>query len=246
MGGRPVIVMNTAYDLHNGRECDILIGAYAERVYESGGDPLLLPAIEDRAFYRRSLASAQGVLLIGGKDYPPSFYGEEPHPRTNLSRMRSECDLWFGECALASSLPVFGICAGCQLLAILDGGKLIQHLDNADDVHTAGKSHSATVVADGWLSSILHLSPGDDFTVNSFHREQFSPSGGAPGDAEAFRGDGAGLRRQCGGDRTARSRTDGAGRAVSPGENGRPRPRLFLRAHGAGGGNVPAATCRFE
>ena len=172
---RPIIVMNTAYDTHNSRECDILIGAYAERVYESGGDPLLAPTIGDREFLRRSLAPAHGVLLIGGKDYPPSFYGEEPHPRTNLARMRSECDLWFGECALASSLPVFGICAGCQLLAILDGGKLIQHLDNADDVHTAGKIHSATVVADGWLSRILRLSPGDDFTVNSFHHQAVRP-----------------------------------------------------------------------
>ena len=175
MGGRPIIVLNTAYDMHNSRECDILIGAYAERVYESGGDPLLVPTIMDREFLRRSLAPARGVLLIGGKDYPPSLYGEKPHPRTNLSRMRPECDLWFGECALASSLPVFGICAGCQLLAILDGGKLIQHLDNADDVHTAGKIHRATVVADGGLSRILRRSPGDDFTVNSFHHQAVRP-----------------------------------------------------------------------
>ena len=174
MGQRPIIVLNTAYDVHNSRECDILIGAYAERVYESGGDPLLVPTIEDREFLRRTLAPAQGVLLIGGRDYPPSFYGEEPHPLTNLGRLRPQCDLWFGECALASSLPVFGICAGCQLLAILDGGKLIQHLDDSDE-HAVGKRHRAAVAADGWLSRILRLSPGDDFIVNSFHHQAVRP-----------------------------------------------------------------------
>ena len=70
---------------------------------------------------------------------------------------------------------VLGVCAGCQLLAIAAGGKLIQHLPNAEEAHRGGKSHSATLLAAGALGAALDLRPGEEFTVNSFHHQAVAP-----------------------------------------------------------------------
>lgn len=172
MKKQPVILLNAAFDTYNNRECNILIGQYAERVAAVGGIPLILPVIENRELIVNSLTAADGVLLIGGKDYPAEFFGETTHPAADITRKRPRYDLWLSQYLLQdSTLPVLGICAGCQMLAIADGGKLCQHLPNADEYHRGGKFHSAAICADGWLSRSLGVAPGRDFTVNSFHHQ---------------------------------------------------------------------------
>lgn len=172
---RPVILLNTAVDLHNGRECEILVSQYAERVSDAGGVPILIPSIEKEEIIQTLLARADGVLLIGGKDYPPSFYGETAHPATQTTRMRPLFDLAFARAALQSDLPILGICAGCQLLNIALGGKLIQHLGNAEK-HTQGAMHEATIVRDGFFSRAVGKKAGEKITVNSFHHQAVDPA----------------------------------------------------------------------
>ena len=171
MKNPPVILINAAFDIHNTRECNILVGQYAERVADAGGIPLILPVIEERKLIVDSLHSADGVLLIGGKDYPAEFFGEKMHPAADTTRKRPAYDLMLGKYVLNQTrLPVLGICAGCQLLAISDGGKLCQHLDNADEYHR-GKIHEAQIITSGRMSRILQLDSGSRFTVNSFHHQ---------------------------------------------------------------------------
>ena len=187
--GRPVILLNTAVEMINSRECDVLISCYAERVSASGAVPLLIPATENREPVEEALALADGVLLIGGKDYPPACYGCTPAPETDLTRRRPYCDIALGKAVMECAMPVLGICGGCQLLAILGGGRLIQHLPNAGQ-HTGGTTHAATLAADGYLARALDLAPGDGFTINSFHHQAVDPEqpGGFRITARAFDG----------------------------------------------------------
>lgn len=171
MKKRPVIALNMAMSVFNGREVHYLIDSYAERVWQAGGDPSLVPTLLHGSYCESVLEKAQGVLLIGGKDYPPSFYGEEPHPQTDLGRLRPSFDLEFGQAALDTNLPVFGICAGFQLLNILHGGKLCQHLDNAEEAHKGGLSHKAEITQEGWMSRSLGLKKGEEYIANSFHHQ---------------------------------------------------------------------------
>lgn len=171
---RPVILINMAVDVVNRRECEVLISQYAQRVADAGGVPMLIPSIEDSGLIGTLLDMADGVLLIGGKDYDPRSYGEGPHPETDLTRMRPHFDLAFGAAVLKRDLPVLGICAGCQLLAIVTGNKLIQHLDNASE-HRNGARHAATVVHPGFLARALETAPGTAITVNSFHHQAVDP-----------------------------------------------------------------------
>ena len=158
----------------NGREIEYLISEYAWRVSAAGAVPMLCPSIEKPELIESLLAAADGVLLIGGKDYDPRSYGEAPHPETVMTRKRPEFDLVFARAALRRDLPILGICAGCQLLNIVTGGKLVQHLGNADE-HTQGVTHAATVTAPGFFARAVGAAVGSQVTVNSFHHQAVDP-----------------------------------------------------------------------
>jgi gamma-glutamyl-gamma-aminobutyrate hydrolase PuuD len=75
------------------------------------------------------LEGATGLLLPGGGDIDPAWYGRPRHPRTHRvshRRDRFECTLL--EAALERDMPVLAICHGMQLLNVFLGGPLHQHL----------------------------------------------------------------------------------------------------------------------
>jgi gamma-glutamyl-gamma-aminobutyrate hydrolase PuuD len=174
MSSEPVILINMAVGTYMGRECEQLISSYAQRVSDAGAVPMLIPSVEKREIIETLLDMANGVLLIGGKDYPPSYYGELPHEKTGMDRLRPHFDIAFGEAVMRRELPVLGICAGCQLLNIISGGKLIQHLPNADE-HTGGTFHEAQVIKDGFFARAVGKATGEKITVNSFHHQALDP-----------------------------------------------------------------------
>ena len=172
---RPRILLNMAVDVLNRREVEVLNSEYSGNVWAGGAVPLLCPSIEREELIESMLDLADGVILIGGRDYDPRlYYGEEPVPETNLNRLRPKFDLVFARAVLRRDLPVLGICAGCQLLNIVTGGKLIQHLPDAE-LHRDGKTHEAAVTEQGFFSRALHAAPGAKFTVNSFHHQAVDP-----------------------------------------------------------------------
>lgn len=172
---RPVILMNMAVDMVAGKECDTLNSQYSQWVAEAGGLPVLMPSIEEPELIESWLDLADGVLLVGGKDYLPEHYGCKPHPETFLGRMRPHFDIAFAQAVMRRNMPVLGICAGCQLINIVTGGKLIQHLDNANEAHRDGKFHPARICRSGFFANALQLASGDEITVNSFHHQAVDP-----------------------------------------------------------------------
>ena len=129
----PVILLNLGVDIIKNRENAVIISQYVQRVSDSGAVPMLIPSVEKTQIIETLLDMADGVLLIGGRDYDPADYGEKVHPETVMNRIRPHFDIAFGKAVLRRQMPVLGICAGCQLLNIVAGGKLIQHLDNAGE-----------------------------------------------------------------------------------------------------------------
>ncbi len=111
--------------------------SYVTAVQRAGGVALLLPA-DARAGEQpeRWLDLVDGLLLCGGADIDPSFYGAEPHPETRGTvPERDAFEIALCRAALDRDLPLLGICRGMQLLNVARGGTLIQHLP--DDVgHT--------------------------------------------------------------------------------------------------------------
>jgi putative glutamine amidotransferase len=79
------------------------------------------------------LAGADAVVLGGSEtDVHPGLYGQERGPDlvgTDLTRHLR--DLAALRAALRSDLPILGVCSGAQLLNVLHGGTLHQHLPAA-------------------------------------------------------------------------------------------------------------------
>ncbi len=132
---------------------------YFEAVEKSGGLPVLLPPLpaEDIPY---ALSKLNGLLLIGGDDYPPSLYGEKPEPKTSIMvKTRADFDVALAKAALAMpELPILGVCAGCQVLNITCGGSLVQDIP----------SHHPE-------SKIVHGGPYDAKEGPHRHRVSFEP-----------------------------------------------------------------------
>jgi putative glutamine amidotransferase len=118
--------------------------SYSLAVQRAGAIALLLPPDDlAEAAPERWLDRIDALLLSGGNDIDPVFYGQAPHPETTGVRPeRDRFETVLTRAALERGMPVLGICRGMQLLNIARGGDIVQHLPDvvghADHRHTPG------------------------------------------------------------------------------------------------------------
>lgn len=101
---------------------------YCDAVALAGGLPVALPHHPDRV--DSYLDRLNGVVVTGGAfDIDPALFGAaERHPSVHLKSHRTLFELALVKGALARDLPLLGICGGQQLLAVVLGGSLVQHI----------------------------------------------------------------------------------------------------------------------
>jgi len=72
-----------------------------------------------------------GLMLPGGPDVDPTFYGEEPHPKIGMTLYQKDrFEIALIKAALAAEKPIFGICRGIQIMNVAMGGTLYQDLES--------------------------------------------------------------------------------------------------------------------
>lgn len=152
---RPVIGVSAAHHI-NDKRFSIAENYFAE-VIRAGGLPVLLPQTDDPALIGEILSHIDGLLLSGGGDIDPARYGEERQPECGQpSLARDEFELQIASRAKEMGMPVFGICRGVQILAVLYGSTLIQDIEKATGIpritHYQPEPHSAPHHA-------VHLTP---------------------------------------------------------------------------------------
>ncbi len=100
---------------------------YVDSVEQAGGRALVVPPSEEAI--EETLDVLDGIVFSGGIDIDPSHYGAERHPSTDPAQAHRDAgELRLLEAALERDLPTLAICRGFQLLNVLRGGDLIQHL----------------------------------------------------------------------------------------------------------------------
>ena len=105
----------------------LIPAAYVEAVRRAGGRPVLVPPSEDGV--DETLDVLDGIIFSGGADVDPSIYGAEPHPETDSPQAHRDAgELALLRAALERDLPTLAICRGFQLLNVVRGGDLVQHL----------------------------------------------------------------------------------------------------------------------
>ncbi|MBQ6946429.1 MAG: gamma-glutamyl-gamma-aminobutyrate hydrolase family protein [Clostridia bacterium] len=133
---------------------------------------------EAHAFYLPELSTDyDGLLLCGGSDIHPKYYGEEINGSVDIDHQRDEAEFLLLDAFVKAGKPVFGICRGLQLINAYCGGTLIQHLPQTAE-HRSGQSgvdliHPAVTVEGSLLRQLL----GGEAQVNSYHHQAI----GAPG-----------------------------------------------------------------
>ena len=103
---------------------------YVESVHQAGGRALLVPPSDDAV--QETLDVLDGIVFSGGIDIDPAVYGAERHPATDPAQAHRDAgELALLAAALERDIPTLAICRGFQLLNVLRGGDLVQHLPEA-------------------------------------------------------------------------------------------------------------------
>jgi putative glutamine amidotransferase len=128
------------------------------------------------------LETCNGVVLSGGVDIHPDFFGRDtdyPNAPAKFNKRRDEFELKLFNAA-KDKMPVLGICRGLQLVNVAQGGTLIKDLDNLNETHTAidstvaDKQHEVVVEKGTLLNQITQV---ENNKVTSAHHQAIDELG---------------------------------------------------------------------
>jgi len=159
--------------------------AYIHCIVEAGGIPFLLPNIPGDDHVAEVLNTLDGVLLSGGGDIDPAYWGEALHPEASLvDPLRDQFELALTREALRRDLPILGICRGVQVITVATGGDLWQDVPSqypTDIMHRQSAlrsepTHTVTVKGGSLLARVLqpetvNFEADLNVSVNSFHHQ---------------------------------------------------------------------------
>lgn len=155
---------------HYALRCD-----YSDVITSLGAVPLYIPYCLD---IDRILESIDGLIIPGGdEDINPKFYGQKIiSDKVKVNDKRASFELSLAKRALELDMPIFGICNGLQLINVVMGGTLIQHIPDriqSDINHEQPKpkeipTHSVFIKEDTLFRS---LSEADKIEVNTTHHQ---------------------------------------------------------------------------
>ena len=149
---------------------------YAQTLVSHGATVVMLPYIDEDIDHYLSLCN--GLLIPGGDyDIDPVYYGENVNKHTNVSNgIRENFEFKLLKKAINLEMPILGICAGQQLLNVLLGGSLIQHIPdyikgNIVHKHNGDQSinwHDINIIENTLLHKIIGV---HQYKVNSHHHQ---------------------------------------------------------------------------
>ena len=131
----------------------------------AGADPIdLVPGT-------KTLPELDGLLLPGGWDVDPSFYGEQRDEKVgDTDPELDETELALFRQARERQIPILGICRGQQVINVAMGGSLVQHLED-HDARALGRSHLAHTIEVDPSSELGKAAGEDEIHVNSLHHQ---------------------------------------------------------------------------
>ena len=176
----PVIGICAAIESARWAAWEVLVNlsprTYSLAVQRAGGLALILPPDDVVAESPDELLDMlDGLILAGGSDVDPASYGAQPHPDTRGTRPeRDRFEIALGTRALERDMPVLGICRGMQMLNVIQGGTLNQHVREVvqNDLHR----HTPGVFTDHWVrldpdSLAARVVGADSTEVKSAHHQ---------------------------------------------------------------------------
>lgn len=115
------------------------------------------------------VCTCEGLILPGGGDITPAFFGEYNHGSRNIDTELDIIQLQALDTALRNRIPVLGICKGMQIINVGLGGSIYQDLPSAD-IHcykNADQYHPSYINEETWLYQLY----GKTAIINSAHHQ---------------------------------------------------------------------------
>lgn len=172
---KPVIGVSCSY---RNSDFSTVRKTYTQSVINAGGLPLLIPVTDNIEVLKEILNHVDALILIGGEDIHPSYYGEEPIPEMgNVNDTRDIYDIALIKLAAERNLPQLGICRGEQLINVAFGGSLYQDIpaqykDSTVNHNQAEPSriptHYVTILPGSVIASIT----GEEELATNTHHHQ--------------------------------------------------------------------------
>lgn len=128
-----------------------------------------MPAEAVTTLFLGDLAACDAVVLPGGGDITPAFFGERSAGSKNIDTELDILQFQALDFCRLHQIPVMGICKGMQIINVAFGGTLLQDLPTAD-IHRyngADQYHDTQIAAGSFLYGIY----GEQMTVNSAHHQ---------------------------------------------------------------------------
>ncbi|MBE5777487.1 MAG: gamma-glutamyl-gamma-aminobutyrate hydrolase family protein [Clostridiales bacterium] len=150
---------------------------YLEALIRAGAMPVVMPLTENKEVIHAILDKADGVLMSGGVDVHPRYFGEEVLPCCGtISEKRDAVEEIMLRYAIEKDMPMLCICRGMQYLNIILGGTLYQDIPeqySKELLHSrsdtpADPVHDAAITPGTLLHSIVDC---DVLPINSRHHQ---------------------------------------------------------------------------
>jgi putative glutamine amidotransferase len=151
---------------------------YVEQVEAAGATAVVLPptATSDAEVLDR----LDAVVFAGGADLDPALYDQPAHEQTTgLRPDRDAAEVPLMRAALDRDLPLLGICRGMQILSVVSGGALEQHLPDVVG-HEGHRPEPGIYGSHGVRlapGSLAHRLLGDEVSVPSYHHQGLASAG---------------------------------------------------------------------
>lgn len=183
MDKKPIIGISSSITVENepffmGYKRCYLSKDYVDAIIKNGGIPFIIPLSEDKEVIEAQVDFIDALLLSGGVDVNPLYYGEEPQEKLHdiLPERDTYEDILLRK-AKQKNIPILGICRGMQFMNAFHGGTLYQDLSyigkenilkHCQDAYPEIASHSINCKED---SKIFEMLESKNLKVNSYHHQ---------------------------------------------------------------------------
>ena len=149
---------------------------YVNAVTSCGGVPYILPFFTEKSACADALEHIDGLLLTGGVDIAPEYYGEKNAGKSlGICPLLDRSEKLLIDTVMKKDIPILGICRGMQALNAFCGGSLVQDIPSemgAAEKHSSGGEepvfHDIQISKSSPLSEIMGFG---GHRVNSYHHQ---------------------------------------------------------------------------